>query len=298
MNTRLIWTLKRLISNIVYLFALFTLFSCDQPKLIVEPSENDDQILLISARKSSGISIKDGPIDTTVSLNYDSALVLTYKRFEDFSVKRYLVELFNISLVHKLVGDTTLDYGSVAFVGMQLYPKYQQFPVGAGYQYHSMFVNNSDDSSYGPWLNDFRLDHSSQISSVNSPHINDFEKYLPTIQPNWFMNLDTGQTVSVGRDLEIVFRRNMVKGTVILVGSSVFNASFQYVMVQPASRVIIPAQYLQTVKGTASVAKCQIAFDEILFVGSLTTENKTTFALYQLPIFEFTRGSIMIRLTD
>jgi hypothetical protein len=266
--------------------------------MIVESEESDNQILLISHSVDSSITIKEGPLDSSLLLNSDSALIITYKRFEDFSVKNFLVEAFEISLVHNLGGDSTLDYGSVTFAGRQLYKLYHQTPTGAAYQYRSMFVNNWDDSSYAPWSNDFRLERRPLLTSKNSPHITDSEREILTQQPNRIMNPAAGQTISAARDLEIIFSREMVKGTIISIGSYASNSYFHLEMLQSASKLTIPAKYLQSVKGTLSGVKCQVAYDEILFIGSLTAESKTTFQLYLVPIYEFTRGSIMINLTD
>ena len=168
----------------------------------------------------------------------DSSFIITYKRFEDYSVRNSLTEAFRITLIHKLDGDTTLDYGTVTFAGMELYQSRRtSMPAGMIYNYTAMLVNNSDDSSYAIWSDFFRLEARPMFISKNSTHIKDFNQEIPTLQPNWIMNLDTGQTVSAARDLELIFRREMIKGSVMTIGCYGSYSYYHFELLQTASNI-------------------------------------------------------------
>lgn len=300
MRTRQKQRSAKRVHGILLALASLIAFSCDQPQIAVESDESTNQIVLISHNADS-VSVLGRPIRgrSTSTPESDSAFEITYKRFEYISGNNLLVELFEISLIHKLAGDTTLDYGTVTFGGSQLYQMHNaDEPKGVIYNDLSMLVNLTNDSSYAFWSDSFRLEQHLIFSASNSPYIKDFQQEILTRPPNWITSPVKGQTLSAAHDLEITFQSELAKGSTITIGCFGLGLYYHFELLKSTSKVTIPAKYLEAIKDTLADAEYQVAFEENLGIGTLTSENKISSVQYQVPIFENSIGGIVIKLAD
>ncbi len=271
-------------------------FSCDQPQIAVEPDRSAGQIFVISHNADS-VSVPGGDLRGK-SLVSDSALEITYGRFEYVTAPNFLIEVFSVTLTHKLQGDTTLDYGTVTLSGRQLYETMTgQTLAGPAYDNRSILVNLNNENAFS-WSSSYRLNGSLSFSATNSPYIKDFSQEIPAQAPNWIVSPLTGQTVSTASDLEISFRRGLLEGSTITIGRLGSGSYYHFKILRSATRVTIPAKYMQMVKDTLADAQYQIAFEEHLNIGTLTSQNKISGAQYQIPILENSIGGIVIKLAD
>jgi hypothetical protein len=292
--------LAKCVRSFFLALASLVAFSCDQPQIPVNSDESTHQVILISHTPDS-ISFLSNPIRGRFDdrASSDSAFEITYKRFEYISGTNLLVELFQITLVHKLDGDTTLDYGSVTFGGSELYRTWNWVkPVGAIYSNLSMLVNLSNDSSYAVWSDSFRLEEHLSFSATNSPVIKDVHQEISTQEPNRISSPVNGQTISAANDLEITFQRELARGSTITIGCFGSGFFYHFELVKATRKASIPAEFVQAIKDSLADAEYQVAFEENLDIGSLQSENKVSGVQYGLPITERTIGSIVIKLTD
>ncbi len=288
------------VSRYLSALALLVACSCDQPQIAVESDESVIQTVLIS-HDADSVSVLGEGLRGRVGdhLPSDSAFEITYKRFENINGVNLLVELFDISLTHRLEGDTTLDYGSVTFGGSQLHKSQKsQNPVGATYSNLSMLVNLSNDSSYSIWLDSFRLEQHLFFTAANSPVIKDFEQEIPTQEPNRLLSPINGQSVSSANDMEIVFQRAITKHSTITIGCVGSGFYYHFELLKSATKIKFPAEFLRAIKDTSANAEYQVAFEEKLDIGSLTSEDKVSGVQYRIPIFQYSIGSIKIRLSE
>jgi hypothetical protein len=275
-------------------------FSCDQPQIAVEPDESAAQIFVISHDADSvsvlgfGVTGRSGN-----TLESDSAFEVTYERFENIAGPNFLTEIFDVSLIHKLQGDTTLDYGIAMFGGSQLsQTRNSMNPIGTIYNNHSTLVNLTSDGGFPAWSDSYRLKTPLAFSATNSPDIKDFVQEIPTQEPNWIIGPTTGQTIGAANDLEITFRREINKGSTITIGCLGSGSYYHFEILNSALKVTIPAKYIQMIKDTVADAVYQVAFEEQLQVGSLASENKFSGERYAVPILENSIGGIVIKLEE
>jgi hypothetical protein len=273
---------------------LFFLTGCEKSHILVYPEEDNNEIYLLSYSSKSIKTIN--PSFDTVQYLADSSLSINYQKLEDIGTNVLdIVELFSTTLFHRLSSNTTLDYGNVVFAGQNANVNVS---VNANsdrswvtYYYSSTATNNKYDSSAILWLNVFRLQNKLSLFCYNSPRIKDVNLIIPTKVPNEILSPITGNEISTTSDLEIVFQRELSRGSIISLGFGLHYINIE--IINPLTRVKISQKDIQKVKEllqTENTMICHIGFVEGICLGVIEAIDRKTLQKYQLPIFQFTRG--------
>jgi len=280
--------------------------------MIVESEEESDQVIIVThddGRLYTVISI--GNFDTIKDMLHtqglaasnipfsDSSFSIGYARYEGLDADTIVViEKFSTSLQHRIPQDSSLDYGTMTFGGVPLTRSVGSARPWIVYEYTSAQVNGYSSTSTSPWSDVFRLEQPPFVSAVNSSQINDMSVILPTKVPNRIMNIVPGQVVIADHDLEIVFEREILKNTVVSIGNRISQSYYHFELLKSTKSFQIPFEYLRLIKGESGEIVCELAMNEQLLIGSMTSENILSHQVYRVPIFEFTINSILIKLTD
>jgi hypothetical protein len=284
-------------------FIAVSIIGCDKSQVVVNiDSTESNQVYLLNIN-STPITTNFPAFDN-ITYKVDSSFTLCYQNQEEMIYNEVSnQELFSANIFHKLANSTTLDYGIVSFsdinVGITSNSNSDRSWITYSYTNTNSTVKNSTNYSSIGWKDEFRLINPLRLTCKGSTKIDDISLLIPTKVPDSITNIQTGQSISVGTDLEIDFRYTLQKGSIISFGFG--SHYFHFEVLNSSSKFIISKGDLHNLKeilSSESSTKCYIGFVEGFYLGDLKTTDKNTKAIYLLPIFQFTRSTKTIYLKD
>jgi hypothetical protein len=284
-----------------YIIIAVLIFGCDKSEVLVN-SDSNNQVYLLNINSNDITTIF--PVFDNINYNADSAFTLCYQSQEEMTDTGISnLELFSANIFHKLANNTTLDYGIVSFsdinVGITSNSNSDRSWITYTYVNTNVMVANSTYNSNSSWKNEFRMINPLQLTCKGSTKINDTTVIIPTKAPDQITNIQAGQNISVGTDLEIDFRYSLPEGSFISFGFG--SHYFHFEVLNSSNRFIISKGDLHNLKEILSQensTKCLIGFVEGFYLGDLKTTSRTSNEVYLLPIFQFTRSTKAIYLKD